>query len=538
MPTGGDGVDVIKTDRGKRHPNGNCFSTSSVFNISMTLQRGYLINRNNIERRYIISGALLWVFCSYITYGFFYLFREIFRILGFEFNDYTLLVLTPNEQFIYNLFYAALASALGYMMSLGFVLRIISFKQPQRTRRFYTRTLNEAGLQSWVFLMWFGKVASILGIWYITYPMQFDIDFIEQFPLFLFLLPLVLFISTWPQLQRIIHGHTWRWFAALLSFFLVLSFSLCFKNFLNTTEINKNMLKSSIQHSYQLHVPKSYSHQHIRRRSMAINIYMVKDTADGVTPLLFLNHIDRSFHMEELGKMIEREREFLLDMHRHDLIANLHIDETIPMRYVNELKYALRKAHVFKIQYATGDYSSTYPSHHPFFHYQGIQHILPAYMPEIIAFTDTAGSIDFSRYKIRIPKESRIESVKRNNRIAVMITQNEILVNGTVVSKDKLEEIILKLAKKYSPRLYFLYDVDEDISYGRYIEYLDVIHSQIGKLRNEITMFTYHYPFDDLDDYDEINRIKQKYPLSIIEWTPEEQQLLKVLEKERSFHGR
>lgn len=151
----------------------------------MTITKRYLSRRSVIEPRRLISGIILWITFSYILYAFFYLYREAYRILTSGFYDKMLLVLDKKENFLHNFFYAALASSLGYMFSLRFVLNNSIYGQPIRTRTFIRRTLNDEGFFTWSFLLWFGKLASMLGISYTMFPLQFDIDFLKEFPLLL-----------------------------------------------------------------------------------------------------------------------------------------------------------------------------------------------------------------------------------------------------------------------------------------------------------------------------------------------------------------
>ena len=145
----------------------------------MTILKGFLRRKGFISRQRLISGIILWITYSYILYAFFYLFREAFRILTSKFGEQLLLVLDTKENFIYNLFYASIASSLGYIFSLKFVLRNSTVRQSRRSKFFIRRTINDGGFFSWSFLFWFGKITGALGLWYIMWPLQFDINFLE-----------------------------------------------------------------------------------------------------------------------------------------------------------------------------------------------------------------------------------------------------------------------------------------------------------------------------------------------------------------------
>lgn len=100
----------------------------------MPLPKGFLRNQEVIKKEKLISGLILWVLLSYPIYAFFYMLREGFRILTNELGGRVLLVLSSQETFIYNLFYASIAVSLGYMFSLKFVLESSTSLKPTQKR--------------------------------------------------------------------------------------------------------------------------------------------------------------------------------------------------------------------------------------------------------------------------------------------------------------------------------------------------------------------------------------------------------------------
>lgn len=216
----------------------------------MTIEKGFLRRRGVISRQRLISGIILWITYSYILYAFFYLFREAFRILASGFGEQLLLVLDKKENFIYNLFYASIASSLGYIFSLKFVLRNSIVGQSRRSKFFIRRTINDGGFFAWSFLLWFVKLVGILGIWHLTSPLQFDINFLKEFPLLLFILPIIIYLSTWPSLRMFLGQMSLNWFIISFGIFAIMSCVFAFKDFLDVEKINHNLQKKSVEYSY------------------------------------------------------------------------------------------------------------------------------------------------------------------------------------------------------------------------------------------------------------------------------------------------
>ncbi|MCG8321459.1 MAG: hypothetical protein MI921_18290 [Cytophagales bacterium] len=311
-----------------------------------------------------------------------------------------------------------------------------------------------------------------------------------------------------------------------------MSFAFALKDFVDVEKINHNLLKNSIEYSYDLEVPSSQSHQRIERRSLVTDVYVVSDSSNGSKPLIFFNYIDSRVELEEIDKQLNWERDKLDEFEQHLLVANLHIDKELPMSFVNELKYQFRKAGLQKILYSTGRKYSKYPSNYPGFKYSGIwKSLYPKYYPEFEAFLDSAENLDFSRYSIRLPDSPmyRINALKGYNRIEIYVNNENATLNGEIVSKEKLEQIVYQFIKNYSPNYVVIFNVDDQVTYGRYIEYLDLIYARIDQLRNEMSIDLYKQPFDYWYWGEELDTIKFRYPRHIIEWTQEEKRLIKLM---------
>jgi len=385
----------------------------------MTISKGFLGERFVIQRARLISGILLWILCSYILYAFFYCFRETFRILTVDLGKQPLLVLNIKVTFLYNLFYSALATSLGYMFALRFILSYSITGQTARQRLLVRHTLNDADFFSWSFLFWFGKFLSTLGILYISFPLQYDIAFLKEFPLLLILIPLVVFFSTWPRLIRVVGNDKYKWLGISTGLFLMLSFGFALKNFNVFQRINHNMLKRNVNYSYTLDVPKSQSFQVIEaknpgifyspdNRFNVIDIYVVMDTINTSQPLIFFEDIYNEIELGQISEILKIERGRLEDEPGGRVAVNLHMDKEVQLDFLNQLNYQIRKAGQRLILYSTVPKYSRYPANYPAFRYSGLRYTLQKYYPEFEAFLDSAEKVDLSKYSFRIPDSQMI----------------------------------------------------------------------------------------------------------------------------------
>jgi biopolymer transport protein ExbD len=501
----------------------------------MTLTKGYLSPQPNFRRTNLIGGLILWTLTTYIFYAFFQLYREAFRFFTGELGDSVLLVLTPSENYFYNLFHAAIASSLGYHIALRFILQNSIKRTDWRTLSLARRTLNSEGFWTWSFLLWFGKLGSMLGIWYLIFALQYDLDLMKEFTSMLVLLPLVLFYSSWPSFSRIIRANKIKWFLSLSSVFVLMSFGFAFKNFTDYQAINNNNRKHSISHTFGLDIPLTQSYKRIESRWTAIDVYVVKDTLETDQPVIFFEDIKTRINLQNIQHALTKERERYSYYDQFRITVNLHIDSQISMKYITQILDELRKSNLRNIQFSTGRRYSRYPAEYPSFKYYGIQKALPFYYSEFVNFLDSAEQIDLigKRFKLSESLMYRNGTLKSYNRIQINVNPDFVTLNNQKIDSLYLEQKVYHFIKKYSPNYVIVLNSDDDITYGRYIGILDILWTQVDRLRNEMSLKLYEKPFDHGYRKLEQFTIKQEYPRKILEWSNEEQRLNKLMKKNR-----
>ncbi len=500
----------------------------------MTFTKGFLKRKYELKPTNLIGGLLLWILSAYILYAFFQLYREAFRLFTGHLGDRALLVFSPTENYIYNLFYAAIASALGYSIALRFTLQNSIDRLNWRTLSLARRTLNNEGFWTWSFLLWFGKLGSMLGIWYLIFAMQYDLNFIDEFAILLILLPLVLFYSSWPTFSRLIRDNKTKWFLSVSTVFIMMSFIFAFKNFTDYKRINENILSRSIEHVFDLQKPNSQSQQRIYRRSLIIDIYIVKDTLGTKEPAIFFESIDNRVNCQDIRKAVAIEKDKVSSWEQYQLTANLHIDERISIKHIKPILDELRKADLRKVQYSTGRKYSRYPAEYPAFKYSGIQKmLLPKDYPAFENFLDSAERIDLTNKAVKLSESLmyRNSSLSNFNRIEISLTPNYVALNGQKIDSLDLEQKVYGFIKKYSPNYVIIFNSDDEIAYKRYIEFLDILWTQVDRLRNEMSLELFDQPFDKWYWEPELDTIKSQFPRNILEWSTEEQRLNELMKK-------
>ncbi len=445
-------------------------------------------------------------------------------------GDGVFLDLSPIESYLHNVFYAAISAALGLMTSTRFVLRDFDATRNRHTKSLVRGAINNQAFLMWSFLYGFGRLGGILGIWYLNFAMQYDIDFLKEISLLFILLPLVLFSSTWSDLRRLIKGNKWFWFLKILSIFLVMSFGFAFKNFADEQVMNSKT--NTIHKTFELRAPLSQSHERIDR-SMAINIYVAKDTTEPYEPVIFIQKPANRVKLEHFRDALVHEKRNFSRFQQWRLSLNLHIDAGISMSYVYHLLDASRKTGLRKIQFSTGRKFSKCPPDYPSFKYSGIQMILPIYYQQFVDFLDSAEQLNLKGKRIKLSESTmyRHGLLEDANRMTVKVNQDNLVLDGHKVDFLALERKVNDHIGKYAPNYLIVLDVDSSITYGRYIRAIDAVWTQIDRLRKQ-TFYNFHgESWDNQHLVAERDAISSLYPRHVLEWSTEEKRLNRLIEK-------
>lgn len=500
----------------------------------MTLTKGFLRSSPILNKQIVPVGLLIWPLFSFGLYGVCYFLREAIRLIAGNLGLGSLIVLSPAGYFWYNLFYASLAVIIGFYFFIKFVFEDSVDFSNHKIKRRQRHILNEQGFTSWSFLYAFGQISMVLGILFITMPLQFDIDFLEDYPHLLILIPVVLYLNSWPLILRSMGRAAFKWMG--YSFLLVSLLSVGFAN-INLSDyqkIDQALLARNVQSAYDLRLPAGKSHERINNYPI-LDFYIVHDALSPNEPVIFLDDTRTRLSLEEMEGFLKSERNSFGYFSNTRPTVNLHIDERIRVSFVNRFKQALRIAGIENIHYSTGVKHSKYPSHYPPFKYSGIPELLFPYYPEFVALLDSAEKLDLRKYTVKVPESDyyRIREVGRYKRMKVKVTPEQVFLNNRAISAEALQAYTAKFMRKYAPDYMVIYEPDTQISYKRYIECKDLILSANNNLRHEMSYELYNQPFDYWYRDREYLRIREMYPRNVLEWTEEEKRLLELLNRRR-----
>jgi biopolymer transport protein ExbD len=475
----------------------------------MPLSKGFLIHKIAFPKKQLIIGLLFWVGSAVILYGFFYFFREIFRLYTGYLGSLKLLILNSEQTFLYNLFFSALSSALGFSVGLGYLIRNSVPDQEKKRRFLFRRLLTEVNFSSWNFLAIISRFGSVLGIIYGVFYFEYEFDWLVEYRLLLILLPLVLFFSPWPKLSRLIKAQKLKWFLGLTSFYLLLSITLSYVDFIDYKKINGEFVKESLVNDFQK--PYSVSQKRLNHQSLVFELYLVNNPK-GDKPLLFWEHIKYSpVEYKYIQAFVHQELNSVSLYEKNLLTANLHIDGRIQMSKVSHILNELSKAGLSKIQFATGKKDSPYPSSYPGFDYYGIQ----AFLIPLDSAKGSEIEDDTITFQNHLIVSDRLE-LKTQNRIEINLEGDDLYLNEQRIDHGDLAKDLNSLLNQYAPDYVVIFRFSPNITYGHFIEIQDCVHTQVDALRDKLSYRIYNIPMDKLRVNHDLETIRNKYPSRLI----------------------
>ena len=464
----------------------------------MKLQRRFYdssINFKNISRERLILAVVFGLASAFTIYSFFYVLRETFRVMSFGLMNYgfqnTQNILKESDRNFYNLFFAGLSLILGNSITILFV-----FSKPDKIiNRFNSkrkRLLNDQIFLSFNFVYWFNKIGLAFGVFSMC---CMDFDFIPYFKPLVFLLLLVLYLESWKSLSFVFKKNRFKIQFFHLLLILTLSFGLSRIDIIDYKSIDKLSLK----YNPIIDLPRSdfYNYKNNRRYlDIAFKLKLDKNNN-----LEIFTEDKRSIRLDEVAYYITGERA----SRREELIPFIRVrilaDKGINLKYIKMLEAEFYVINQLNIVY-------------------------DVYNEDLMALRFENGAIEkritksVLDYKANIKLNEGIlippglpvdsEASVFNDTLTISVLK-EIKIEGLAVSKKKL---IKEFKKRINQKTLFLYSFNEDTKYQDYITVLASHFTAVSELREqEQTIFGE----DDKHYRDEQYRLKEKYPIIIME---------------------
>lgn len=454
----------------------------------------------------LIAGILIGLFYSFAFYSFLYLTREVFRILSVT-EDFDLWVLTDKEVNFYNLFFAFISVIISQSVCFTFWFdrpRKIFGKGHYKT----TTIVNDQRVLNWYFLSWFSKLAIVYGIMFgLAFHGGFNVfSFYPDYNYIFILIIVVLFLQTWNSIRLAFKRKSLKWMLFSGVIISIVAFGLSRINLIDYKAINQSYLEKNIHHNYILELPETNSYERLYRRSLIEDIYMVKSkNPNKKEPLIIVEN--NKADLNKLEEIIIHWQSMRSEYDIPHMVYQLHIDKTIKMGFINQLKNELAKSGGTRIAYAVVPRNPEYD----IWYYK-----------------------DFS-FQTRIPnwhsdwfnpKEIFDDVIRFQNIIEInQSASGNCFINDEPVEKEKIKQTIKHLITNDSDYI-IKFHVNDSVEFSDYFRVVSYSREVINELRNEYSKETYSEQFDWLD-YEKMEEVKGKYPLRIFELTTDFKKMIK-----------
>lgn len=502
------------------------------------ISKSFLSGRYEIDRQKVYTAIILGTSTAILLYFLLIGIKEILRINTAELGIHHLMVLTPNENFKINLFWASISVVFGVNTALSFFMKNALTAQPHsRVNSKKNYILTHANGYHWYFMNWIFKVASIFGILFPSFAIQFEISFLDEFWLLLLLMPLVYYLNQWNPIFRVFRNKSYKWFGwtSLTATLFIFLLAMC--NIWDYQKANDNLLKHKLSYKHTIELPESsyFTYPTHKRHYNTFYLHIVIDSLSN--PIMYEtdpygNHAKEVTKENVLKKLLSFKNS---QWSNSKVRVQLHSDGKVNMKYISDIKEAIQKSGIPSISYAIKPMHTQYFNNHPQLRNITIDENLYPYLSHWDSVLTASKTLDFTKHKVKLKnkKYARFEHIKHLNRIKITIDSNSTLrLNNTLISKDQLTTYLQQFIEKYSCKYALIYEVDEKVSYAEYIQTKALLYSSIYEMRNNLSIELNDVSYDKLfDDYQSRILIKEKYPFSIYEYTRQEKQLIYLLDQ-------
>ncbi len=441
---------------------------------------------SKLKPLHLFLAIFIFLVTSIIFYAFLYMTRESIRIIS-SISYYDIWILTDQEVTFYNRFFASISLIFGMGNALAFYSNRPSFYNRSITER--TRTFLDATHLNWVFIAWGFKLAMAFGIFFIATTYYYEVSLYPSFRFLFILLVIVLYLQLWTNSRRQFMSFTKKAFLPTSLLFIIFTVLLGSVNFIDYRAINEQVLSKNPIHVLNIKKPSATYNTSSNLGGYTKDLYVSRSESGQKKNTRLMLDDALEIELTDLDAILKNWRKNFLVHNRPGLKCKLTIDKNVLMHNVNQLKDSILKSGIHKIEYAIAPENAV--------HQQQFKHaIIPARL------------FDFNMISELFPH--RLENKKVYK---IRITKTEILINGKVISSERLETFIENILKK-STDYHFDIVYDDSIRYQKFIDIYALLYRLIQEGRDQIAREKFGKNYHLLSKVDQ-KEIQKRIPFSI-----------------------
>jgi hypothetical protein len=344
------------------------------------------------EKLLLAQSVLIFLVTSLTTYLFLWCIRELMR-----FGSDWWLDRTAWETYLYNWFFASISIVFGIQSALTHWLQHVGAAFLDPAKRKLRRAVNEQRLTMWYFLHWFGKLGLFILAIFSFYQPGYYYSLAQDSLYLVFLIPLVLYLGLWPQLNALLRRRSQRLMYIGLLFGFGFSTVLASFNPIRTESLAEPLRKRNIHYQYDLRIPSSHTSSRLSNYYYS-DVYVCYRNGDSIRhPRIVVGppfDVPTEVSLDELLTHLHQVKEWWpTDSPIITLV--LHVDSAVDMKTVREIQKRISFAWMFKVLYNTNPIKLNLHPQDPTVASYGIISVLPPY------------------YELELPGDTISEQLKR-----------------------------------------------------------------------------------------------------------------------------
>lgn len=462
------------------------------------LSKGFILNRKNrltIERRRLWIAFFIIIGYSSTFYSFSICIRELFRYLSLM-GDYDhMLVLSSQENFFYNFFFATIATLTGISFGADSIIKT-QFHLPAYVRH---SIFNDFSGLLWFSNYWIAKLGLFFGVMGSVILINNDFSFYRDFWFMFPMISIVLFLNQWVKFRFFIKKDSFR--IMFLSFFGIIIYSLLLASIsiIDYKSLNHSVLKNTISYNYRIDLPKADFHNPILRKFLIREIFLgtpKSEKSDSIA--LIIKGSPNPISNVAFSAWLENEKQLLESFEMNELTIALNSSKAVTMDKIKAIFEILKEKNVRRLWLGTAGNGT------------GLSFNLNRICQEVRPDTSFWQPSCLETF----------QELQKPKTLNIHLRHDSVGFNNHFYHVSKMVEEFKKHITNSSPDYFISLRVDDHSSYQTFISFVDIYYKTIISLREKLAVekFSkrYDYVTTQWEDPQLNNTLSEAYPMNFI----------------------
>ncbi|MBI3220569.1 MAG: hypothetical protein HYZ44_13730 [Bacteroidetes bacterium] len=478
----------------------------------MTLQKGFLrkpfaYQDLSLSKHHVWMYAGIWLTGSIVIFFLLITIKESYRFISYTSVVGEVFTLSKSEAGFFSFFYACLACFFSFSLVVSHILSRPSALKEVKSYRKRAILNNLSGYQGY-FIFWYFKMAVFWGILNFVIPVFLFISFTQEYTYLFLAMLVVLSLNYWLTLRLVFKNSILKVMAISTLIIFTTAFFLSQLSFANGAIINKMLGRFQTSAYVMQDLPTATHPQFAERKNLVNEIFAGALVTDSLKVGVFYRYMRNQLQQidySDLHYLIENEKEQLSEYENNQVLWTLYIDKNVQIKDVKKLREVFRRNYVQQILWGT--------------HLPG-ESVTTGIREKLWPLCNS------SMAEPCIPRNPVTDF--EGELMEVHIAPGFVTVNGQQIRLENLITEVKRFQSKNSDDNVIAVTIEDEVRYGFYFDIKDKIRTAFHQLRDEETIRQTSRQFDELDSYDQqdrviYNRITFIWPVNVLEAMDEDE---------------